>query len=118
MLKADAFKNYDALRGLRSCADVRTKLSEAEFKNHPEPVPCESRLYLVGCSYFPDRKGSVPRVSLFYIINLILRARYVPRVITFPFRRAAVTVQIEIHLTAGSKTKIKMLLPNSTLGQI
>ena len=101
MLKADAFKNYVCqelsfaeFSGGRSCADVRTKLSEAEFKNHPEPVPCESRLYLVGCSYFPDRKGSVPRVSLFYIINLILRARYVPRVITFLFRRAAVTVRI------------------------
>ena len=41
MLKADAFKNYGSLElsfaefsGVRSCAEVRTKLSEAEFKVH------------------------------------------------------------------------------------
>ena len=82
------------------------KLSEAEFRGHQAPPLYENRLCKVLCSYFPDHNGSVPRVSLLDIINLILRARYVPRVITFLFRRAAVTVQIKVHLTVGSKAKI------------
>ena len=62
--------------------------------------------YKVGCSYFPDRKGgSVSRVSSLDIINFILRARYVPRVITFPFRRAAIIVRIFDLLDSGKRNE-------------
>ena len=48
-----------------SSADVRMKLSEAEFRGHQAPPLYENRLSKVLCSFFTDRNGSVLRVSFY-----------------------------------------------------
>ena len=71
-VKGFAFKNYVCqelsvaeFSGRQSCADVRMKLSEAEFRGHQAPPLYENRLSKVLCSFFTDRNGSVLRGSFY-----------------------------------------------------